>query len=454
MCDTLVALGNSTLDGSVIFAKNSDRSPNEPLITIRVPRQQYRKGAKLRCTYIDVEQVEETYEILLLKPSWLWGAEMGCNEFGLNIGNEAVFTREKYAKEGLLGMDMLRIALERCQTTEDALEMIVELLAKYGQGGNCGYDKKFTYHNSFLIADKTSAWVLETAGQYWAAEKVRNIRNISNRLSINNRYDRSHPDLVRHAVDKGWCKNAKDFNFARCYSDPLFTRFSGSLHRQNTGFSVLEKEKGRITAATMKKILRSHDTKTAGKQFTRHSLTSICMHGGFLIGDHTTGSYIASLGENKFTYLITGASTPCLAVFKPYWLMPGENFSFKESETDLAVAYWRKREKLHRLVLENRIPDLQSFLAQKDELEKTFDEAIATLHPTAGDESRLLEIMDQAYVAEEELIDKIICSAEGQTTIKGGLYFRYYWKNKTASLEKPRLFNYNSDNLHSKQKMI
>ncbi len=29
MCDTIVALGNSTVDGSVIFAKNSDRDPNE-----------------------------------------------------------------------------------------------------------------------------------------------------------------------------------------------------------------------------------------------------------------------------------------------------------------------------------------------------------------------------------------------------------------------------------------
>ena len=30
MCDTMVALSNSTKDGSVIFAKNSDRQPNEP----------------------------------------------------------------------------------------------------------------------------------------------------------------------------------------------------------------------------------------------------------------------------------------------------------------------------------------------------------------------------------------------------------------------------------------
>ena len=29
MCDTLVALGNSTLDGNVIFGKNSNRPYNE-----------------------------------------------------------------------------------------------------------------------------------------------------------------------------------------------------------------------------------------------------------------------------------------------------------------------------------------------------------------------------------------------------------------------------------------
>jgi secernin len=439
MCDTLVALGNSTIDGSVVFAKNSDRSPNEPLITIRVPRKQYREGEKLKCTYIEVEQAEETYEVLLLKPSWMWGAEMGCNEFGLNIGNEAVFTREKYGENSLLGMDMLRIALERCRTSEEAMEMIVELLTKYGQGGNCGYDKKFTYHNSFLMADKNSAWVLETAGQYWAAEQVRDVRHISNRLSIGRIYDRAHPDLVRHAVDKGWCKSQEDFDFARCYSDPLFTRFSGSQQRQSAGACVLEKEKGRISADTMKTILRSHVAETEGKQFRKHCLKSVCMHGGFLFGDHTTGSYIATLNEKLCTYLITGSSTPCLAVFKPYWMIKGENFSFQESTAGAAVDYWRKREKLHRLVLENRISHLESYLAARDSIEKSVDGMIASLDTDAAGEDRLLEIMNHAAAAEEELVDRTIRSASGKRPkIKGGLYYRHYWKKQTGSLEKAK----------------
>ncbi|MCJ7806469.1 MAG: C69 family dipeptidase, partial [Clostridia bacterium] len=259
MCDTMVALGNSTKDGSVVFAKNSDRNPNEPQLTIRVPRKQHTPGGKLKCTYIEIDQVEETYAVLLLKPSWMWGAEMGGNEFGLNIGNEAVFTREKQGSEALLGMDMLRLALERCRNSEEALDLLIVLLERYGQGGNCGYKKKFFYHNSFLIADPQAAWVLETAGEYWAAEKVKDVRSISNRLSIGSSFDRSHPDLIKHAVDKGWCKGEADFNFSRCYSDPLITRFSGSPQRSGRSSCVLAEEKGRITPQTMKKILRSHE---------------------------------------------------------------------------------------------------------------------------------------------------------------------------------------------------
>jgi len=37
MCDTIVALGNSTADGSVIFGENSDREPNEAHELVIIP---------------------------------------------------------------------------------------------------------------------------------------------------------------------------------------------------------------------------------------------------------------------------------------------------------------------------------------------------------------------------------------------------------------------------------
>jgi secernin len=438
MCDTMVALGNATADGSVLFAKNSDRQPNEPLITIRIPRQKYKPGEKLKCTYIEVEQAAETYEVLLFKPSWIWGAEMGCNEFGLNIGNEAVFTREKYGPEALLGMDMLRIALERCRNSEEALDLLTELLERYGQGGNCGYERKFTYHNSFLITDSSTAWVLETAGKYWAAEKVKDVRSISNCLTIGSHFDRCHPDLIRHAVERGWCKGEADFNFARCYGDPLITRFSGARARLALSSNILEQEKGRITPQTMKKILRAHEPGLEGRQFTRHSLKSVCMHGGFFYGDHTTGSYIAQIGKGMNSFWITGGSTPCLALFKPYWMIDGEKFSFGPEREDEAAWFWRRRERLHRAVLENRLPDLEAYLAERDRLEESIDARVASLQNGAPPREKLLEIMAWALAAEEELLAKTLAGARTQGKIKGWPYFKCYWKKQTASLERPR----------------
>ena len=181
MCDNVVALGNVTADGSVIFGKNSDREPNEAHQVILLPRSTHSKGSMTHCTYIDIPQVKETYAVLLCRPSWLWGAEMGTNEHGLTIGNTAVFTREAYdTRPGLIGMDFLRLALERATNASAAVEVITTLLAQHGQGGGNGFSHEFYYHNSFLIADSREAWVLETSGFQWAARQVKDIGSTSN----------------------------------------------------------------------------------------------------------------------------------------------------------------------------------------------------------------------------------------------------------------------------------
>ena len=131
--------------------------------------------------------------MLLSRPFWMWGAEMGANGKGVVIGNEAVWTKMPLIRKGgLTGMDLLRLALERSVTAADALETMVQQLSDHGQGGICGYqDKRMVYHNSFIMADPEEAWVLETAGPLWAALKVKDVYTISNGLTIGEEFDQS-----------------------------------------------------------------------------------------------------------------------------------------------------------------------------------------------------------------------------------------------------------------------
>ena len=437
MCDTMVALGNATADGRVLFAKNSDRQPNEPHVIIQIPRRHYAPGTRLQCTYIEVDQAEETLAVLLLKPSWIWGCEMGCNEFDLNIGNEAVFTREKYGEPALTGMDMIRLALERCRDSKAALDFLIELLERYGQGGNCGYRKPFTYHNSFLIADPHRAWVLETAGPYWAAEQVTGVRNISNGLSIGSAMTRCHQELIEHARQKGWCKSEDDFDFARCYKDPLYTHFSGSAQRGSLCRTELEKQHGKIDAATMMSVLRSHHPATEGRQFSQSSLKSVCMHGGGIIGDHTTGSYVASLSESDCVYWVTGASTPCLAIFKPLWLMDHNPLLYSEAEQEQAVAYWQKRELFHRMVINQQIRNLDEYIARRHRLEAEWQQAVNVLQTERADDGKKRDFMQKAWQQEDELIAAFLRENSTQPVrIKGSPYFRRYWRQQEKTRQR------------------
>ena len=67
-----------------------------------------------------------------------------------------------------------RLGLERGATAKEALDVIVALLEEHGQGGNYYEDANscHSFQSACLIVDREEAWVLETVGKYWAAEKI------------------------------------------------------------------------------------------------------------------------------------------------------------------------------------------------------------------------------------------------------------------------------------------
>jgi secernin len=336
MCDSAVVVG----DGRVLLAKNSDRDPNEAQLLEWHPRRSHSGGAALRCTWMEIPQVAETHAVLLSRPFWMWGAEMGANEHGVAIGNEAVFTREPYAASGLTGMDLLRLALERAATAAEAVSVITDLLEQHGQGGGCGHEKRsFTYHNSFAIADPREAWILETAGREWAVEQVTSgVRTISNGLTIP--------------------------GFAERHGDRLKTTVSACRTRQ----AITRRESAPSPAALMQ-VLRSHgDGEWPRYSPVNGAMSAPCMHaGGMLAASQTTASWVSDLRAGGASiHWATGTAAPCTSLFKPFRVEePADIGPEPDDRFDPRTLWWR-HERLHRCAMRDPATAFELFAAERD----------------------------------------------------------------------------------------
>ncbi|XP_029950233.1 secernin-2 [Salarias fasciatus] len=308
-CDCFVSLPPGSRDDHVIFGKNSDRPRDEVQEVAHFPAASHPAGSTLECTFIRIPQVEQTHAVVLSKPAWMWGAEMGANECGVCIGNEAVWTREPVVPgEALLGMDLVRLGLERGDSARAALAVITGLLEQHGQGGQCREDPEpFSYHNTFLLADRSEAWVLETAGRLWAAQSVsEGVKNISNQLTIGTETSAEHPELRSVARAQGWWDGQADFDFSQVFGpENPPARMELAKQRYRGGTELLRHHNGAVTAEVMMSILRD---KPSG----------ICMDSG---GFRTTGSMVSILprdGSLPCVHFFTATPDPSRSIFKPF----------------------------------------------------------------------------------------------------------------------------------------
>jgi secernin len=248
-------------------------------------------------------------------------------------GNTAIFTKSLHLENftgttGLTGMDLLRFGLERGPSAERAVEAIIELLERYGQWGSAVArtpHEKGCYENAFLLADAKEAWVLETTGKRWIAEKIDSgFRALSNQPTIRDVWTKSSPDLEEFALNHGWWSRRRGaFDFAHAYGDHAHYSRQVSHIRWKRVNDLLLRSAGDIGAATVMSILRDHyeDTFLEGPQFHPYlpDFHTICMHdspAGFTWGNTATSIIveIASDGEEPpkiwLAYL-----PPCTSIY-------------------------------------------------------------------------------------------------------------------------------------------
>lgn len=321
-CDSLVALGNATRDGRVHFAKNSDRPDLEAQPLWQQPRRQHAAGGALRCTYVAIPQVAETAALIGSRPWWCWGFEHGLNEHGVAIGNQTIFTKDAPAGIGLIGMDLVRLGLERGRSAREALDVITALLGAHGQGGSGFADKDWAYNNSFLVADRGAAFVLETSDRHWAWREVEGVASLSNHMTLGSDWDGLSDGFVAHAVAQGWwdAARAERFDVAAAYRDTTLVPESISSGRHGRTCALLDAGRGRLDVQDLQAALRDHYGRLAPSTDISRLLPediSVCMHAE-PVGT-TTASVVAALPADAAEPLVYRASlgSPCCSVFVP-----------------------------------------------------------------------------------------------------------------------------------------
>lgn len=328
-CDTMVALSGATSGGNTVFAKNSDRPEDEAQPLILVDGADH-SGGFSGTQFVDVPQVAHTYRHVGSKPYWCAGYEHGFNEHQVVIGNEALPSKLPESSDPkLVGMEVLRLALERAASAEEAVDVITSLVGEFGQGKFANNAGVRTYDNIYLAADPTSAYVIECVGHDWAVHEVDRYRSISNvgqlgRLGkdVHRMSDGAKSTATQHGLfEMGF---GESFDFANAFADPANSA-SGTA-RQCRSDAMIGAVSGAVDARSMMQVLTDHSDGSNPSE--PHVVdvagdTSICVHRheGESRGA-STASLVADLDATgtRLPIYWTGMYSPCMTVFMPMFI--------------------------------------------------------------------------------------------------------------------------------------
>lgn len=398
-CTTMAAAGSKTADGNALFGKNSDRPINEAQPMKYFPAADYPAGSEVECSFIKIPQARHTYACYGSQPHVFWGFEHGVNEHGVIIGNEQVSGREAPERRwGLIGMDILRLALERADTAQKAVEVIADLLETFGTGGD-PQTRIRPFNSNYIIADAREQYLFESHQRSWAVKKIEDIGYLSNCYSIQEDYTRISSDAVKEAETKGWINSGEAFNPAKAWTvdDCLFGESEGFVRYAR--LDKLMKNRKPLTPKMMMNNLRDHyEGEVLGSTIfspAAAKIPCICSHPGGVSGCVTAASSVTVLrkdvpDELKFTYWASMAP-PCCSVFRPFynikWLPEDIQYAhalydeksqwwtFIELERYIALDY----ERFAPMVKEEFYKMEDEFIQEADFLEKTYSGDAAQL---------------------------------------------------------------------------
>ncbi len=410
-CSSFVVMGSETKTGDIIYAKNSDRPFNEAQPLIYYPAQDHPENSFTECSFIKIPQVKHTYACIGSKPHFFWGFEHGINEHGLMIGNEQVSGREIPERRwGLIGMDILRLTLERARSAREAIEVIDDLLTTVGTGGAPGH-RIAPFNSNFIISDPNESYMFESHQRKWVAKKVDRYGYLANCYSIQEDYDLIADGTIEEACEKGWWHPDVTFNPAKAWTvdELMYDESEGFVRYSRLGYLLSDKVNSneKIDVKYAMRVLRDHyeDVPELNSIYSRaaNKICAICSHpGGVGYGCASAASTVTVIRKDvprelRFTYWGSMAP-PCCSIFRPYY-----NIDFIPDDLQHAASLYRPEDQWWQFIELERYISLnyEKFAPKvKEEFAKMEDEFIQQAEYVEGsydgDISRLRDFSAEA----------------------------------------------------------
>ena len=322
--DMMVALARTTQDGHVYFGHNSNRPRADAASLVRTPARSFAPGESVERPWVHLPQSRHTWAVLAGRAGTEWGYQHGVNEKGVAVGATPVRTRVEAEAPGLTGADLVRLTLERATSASQAIEILTDLIGRYGQGAFAGVGSD----SAFLVADSRAAYVVEAAGRHWALAEVQAVRAATGTCLLRQDWDRISRGISDFAIDHGWWpQDGCKLDFAGALGEPG-PEHPNDLLRWGRATMRLEQHSGHLDAAFLRELLRDQAALLAPEDDTREV--------------QTAASLLVRLGshEQELPVCWYAFATPSASVYFPMFVAADVPIAFAD-EAGRGSRVWR-----------------------------------------------------------------------------------------------------------------
>ena len=276
--DMVVALKEASANGTTLFGLNHHAPSGLRHALHVVSGQMHDPGELSHVSALDLPQARQTYAVLGMQPIGQWGFAHGVNEHRVAVGVTQWQSRLKSGPAALAGADLVRLALERSRGALNAVEVLTDLLERHGQS-RTGEGKD----HIFLIADNNEAFVLETAGRYWALLECGHTRVVTDAAMIRQDWRRLAPGLASFVIENGWWQDdGSKIDFVRCLGETA-EKAVNPHRRWGHASLALAQQQGAIDLHFLRRMLAEHYTQNRdilpnGKTMTLASSFLVDLH--------------------------------------------------------------------------------------------------------------------------------------------------------------------------------